>query len=380
MTSIAGVRGWDTRSKAALAVLIVVTASVACAIGYSATLDDSVPEITRGDLTVTGSLAAGDVEIDEYAGVGTLEYTGTGSAEWRLKDVYGTAYVKQADGTYHERDFEKVSSAKTLTLTEPGRYDAELWVDGRLAKTGGILMDGDVERSYKWVQTVSVTEGHSYSFDFSFRFSDLVGYADEKSTRHHTQSLEDSRFAVVDRTMRSLESALEAEFVEVRGTGHTTQEYADYILSFVQCCFAYPDQIVMGADGEYRVGTGGSGDLFLNGTDEYWSYPLETLYSGYGDCEDTSFLAAALLSAAGYTAGVAILPNHMVAVVGLDSFVPSNYAVLSGLTLSVKALTSTGQNIYFCETTFDRSAPCGYVSENVAADIRNLDSVSLVDR
>ena len=40
-------------------------------------------------------------------------------------------------------------------------------------------------------------------------------------------------------------------------------------------------------------------DIQHYGVIEYWSFPIETLKRGIGDCEDTSFLLASLLLAAG---------------------------------------------------------------------------------
>jgi hypothetical protein len=52
-------------------------------------------------------------------------------------------------------------------------------------------------------------------------------------------------------------------------------------------------------------------DKISAGYDEYPRFPLETLYSGGGDCEDTSILAAAILKEMGYGVALIILPEHM---------------------------------------------------------------------
>ncbi|MCE7744253.1 MAG: transglutaminase domain-containing protein [Candidatus Heimdallarchaeota archaeon] len=44
-------------------------------------------------------------------------------------------------------------------------------------------------------------------------------------------------------------------------------------------------------------------DIFVNGTDQYYDYAksaVETIFSGYGDCEDHAILVATFLEAAGY--------------------------------------------------------------------------------
>ena len=55
-----------------------------------------------------------------------------------------------------------------------------------------------------------------------------------------------------------------------------------------------------------------------NGSGEYWKYPLETLLDGRGDCEDSSILLAALLTAAEYDAGVYLIPGHAMAAIKAD--------------------------------------------------------------
>lgn len=71
-----------------------------------------------------------------------------------------------------------------------------------------------------------------------------------------------------------------------------------FIAAFVQCGIAY--------------------DATENGNDEYWKYPLETLCDKKGDCEDQSILLAALLDAAGYNAGIFVIPGHAMAAISIE--------------------------------------------------------------
>ena len=77
--------------------------------------------------------------------------------------------------------------------------------------------------------------------------------------------------------------------------------YAQFISWFVQSAIDYET------------------DSKFKGVDEYWKYPLETLYDRKGDCEDGAILLAALLYAAGYDAGIYLLPGHSVAAVSMKS-------------------------------------------------------------
>ncbi len=374
-----GLRTLDRQAKAAMLVLILVTASVAGLLSYSI-LDQGAPtpERTVGDLTVTGSIARDGVDPDEYGGVATLTYTGGGSdIEWRIMDAEDTAFIRDFNGTYSERGYVTASNGRTLTIDEPGRYAVRMYVDGALARSGTAVLDGAVDRSFAWTQALPSGESYDYDVTFRYMFSDYLTYADDPAVRYSNQQ-SDARFVLVDDTLEAMERALRAEYVEVRGSSAILggQDYADYLLSFVQCCIAYPDMIAE-TGGSYVLDVdSGSGDMFLEGEVERWAYPLETLHKGYGDCEDTSFLAAALFSAAGYAAALAVLPDHMVAAVVLDDFTP--VGSVHKLELADKRVVSTGENIYFCETTFDSAVPCGYVTAGVHEQISSIDAVTMV--
>ncbi|MDO5853127.1 MAG: hypothetical protein Q4Q62_03535 [Thermoplasmata archaeon] len=355
----------------ALAVAVILASSAV----YILQMPEKEPDdVTVGDLTYSGSLAAGGVSGTCVSGSAILTYGNGGtSTQWYVKDLSATAFV-QSGTVYTERGYELSSSGTTLTVVTPGYYAVRI-SDGSTTVEGNIVLDGTVTRSYSWSQTVGWTT-YSYSFDFTYDFSSYLEYSQADAVRHTTSTLKDSRFAVVDSDMERLEDLLAAEYLEVRGSAASTdQSYADFLLSFVQCCIDYPTAIAKGADGYYRESDSGNGDTYLYGQSEYWAYPMETINMGEGDCEDTSFLLAALYSAAGYTAGVAVLPGHMVALVGLDSFTQTS---VYGYTYTAMTITATGEYIYFCETTTSRFVPVGYLTYDVHQDVMELDEVSLV--
>lgn len=82
-------------------------------------------------------------------------------------------------------------------------------------------------------------------------------------------------------------------------------------------------------------------DTDLYGQDDFWSFPLETLYLGRGDCEDTSILLISILTALGYDCVFLDFPGHIAVGVCLDD--PSPYIV------------KDGRGYSFCETTAQRS-------------------------
>ena len=76
-------------------------------------------------------------------------------------------------------------------------------------------------------------------------------------------------------------------------------------------------------------------DVF--GTEDYWLYPLETLWYGGGDCEDTTILYGTLMSIAGYDVGFVLFADHAMMALSVDG---------SGWSVSID-----GGEYLLCETT-----------------------------
>ncbi len=74
------------------------------------------------------------------------------------------------------------------------------------------------------------------------------------------------------------------------------------------------------------------------GIEDYWRYPIETLYDQVGDCEDTSILAACLLLALGHDVVMLLMPHHVAVGVAANKGFPSGEHFVEGLYL-------------YCETT-----------------------------
>lgn len=362
--------------RAATAVLALTIFAVVCSLAASYATDSAEDaEVRLGDLAVYGSLAAPGVSIDEYGGVATLYYEAGGDVEWRLKALDST-YCVSDGGSYRVRGYDDIAvTGSVLKVDEPGRYAVKLYESGHEVRSGTMVLDGTVERTFEWTQDTP-SGRYTYSVKFEYPFSEYMGYADDRSSpRHQSDAYPEERF-IQTRGLEDLEEALGSEYEKVRGVPARAgaQDYADYLLSFVQCCIAYPDTIVRTDDG-FAYDEGGSGDLYIYGEREYWAYPLETIHRGYGDCEDTSFLAAALFVGAGYTAAVATLPGHMIAGVVLDDFAPRG----PGMNFrAVKHIPSIDANLFFCETSSEEALPTGYLPENVYIEAMGLGSITLV--
>ncbi len=148
-------------------------------------------------------------------------------------------------------------------------------------------------------------------------------------------------YVVVGDTVKLVSDALWAEFQEeiVNDPSYssyaTSRYFADYVLAFVQeaADYAYDDEAF--------------------GQTEYWQYPIETIYRGYGDCEDTSILASAIYARLSQIDGAEdlilgstlfLLPGHAMAGVEIDGTIPGigNFMV-----------EKDGHVYYTCETTLD---------------------------
>ena len=153
-------------------------------------------------------------------------------------------------------------------------------------------------------------------------------------------------YAVVGSTVTALAQTLwhtYSEFVASNPAYNTAPYFADYLLSFVEHAVVY------------------TGDDVQFGKEEYWSYPVETLYTQKGDCEDSSLLLCALYGAmtclplaegcefapADYIKGTCCfgMPGHMMAGVMLSEEVVRTSG--DGVFSSV----GDGNVYYLCETT-----------------------------
>ncbi|RLG06010.1 MAG: hypothetical protein DRN59_03700 [Thaumarchaeota archaeon] len=107
---------------------------------------------------------------------------------------------------------------------------------------------------------------------------------------------------------------------DAKKLGFGEYDTANYILAFVQSLRYHKDEEIT----PYK---------------EYWKFPLETLAEGWGDCEDSSILYAALMKAAGYDVVLFDLPEHMAVGVALSKTISGSY------------VDYNGKRYYYAETT-----------------------------
>lgn len=111
-----------------------------------------------------------------------------------------------------------------------------------------------------------------------------------------------------------------AQHIDTETEGLPDNVRAKAALWFVQCAISYAH------------------DSDLYGTENFWAFPVETLYLHRGDCEDTSVLLASILEAMGFATVLLDYPGHMAVGVELDPQEGFAYALDDG-------------TYSFCETT-----------------------------
>ena len=353
-------------SKIAIAILLVaITLVSACILLYS---DDDVVQRTQGNVTITGGLVTDDISI---VGDG-LVYSGSG-AQWLVRNLHAS-YLTSSDRGYVERGYDVIESPNLSP--GPGEYLVVLNVDGVESASGYLMVRGTIVNTYTWTAVID-GEMRSFSFNFQFTLDEYLLYSDTDDIRRQVSALSEARFVEVDAPILRLTDLLATEYRSAYGVDASLsdQRYADYLLSFVQCNIVYPPSVI-DSDGVYVEDENGSADMYLYGMDEYWAYPMETLFFNQGDCEDTSFLMCSIYSAAGYDSAIATIPGHMLVGVELESF--DQRMSLQGVMFMAKRIPGHDSNLYFCETTYTKSVPVGYVPLSTNKEISSLEEVTFV--
>ena len=251
-------------------------------------------------------------------------------AEWTLEGFTG-----KNNGT---GDSFTIDSVGIYTITYSGTTSDGTPVHGRY----GVLAAGDY--SFSWTY-----DSNNYTVELTISADDYLAYRNSGISR--TQGNDDHMRQFVTSTDPYIISL--AHQFETLGASMSERQRADLILSYVQNIpYAY--------------------DTDTDNRDEYWSYPLETILRGCGDCEDTSILYCAIAKAMGYdtalmTAYANTVPNttgaanHCVSLVALSAYDGDATFTIGGKTYS------------FCETTSVGSS----VGENPWASFRNTRGVAV---
>jgi len=203
----------------------------------------------------------------------------------------------------------------------------------------------DLETLEGWYHSFS-SGGTTYTVSLEMVYGDVTGYRDADVSRRYSEDTSETISYVTagDPYVTDLVSQLMTLYGLDPGTEDASEllGYAEFVLDFSQSFTYETDRDFVlsnsvdlaGSPSDYYV-TGDSGGY------EYWKFPLETLYDRAGDCEDTSILYTALMSASGYDAAVVLLPGHCVSAVHIEEVSGGCYYYADGV------------KYYFCETTAD---------------------------
>ena len=260
-------------------------------------------ELEYGDVTVY-ALNSTDPDIETVTGSSfDVEYTDT--TEWTVTDSDGDVVAEfWGDPSSHSFD-----NAGIYTITS---VDA----DNGVYMYFTVFVDGYSTLEYEWT-----VNGEDYSYTLQILYSDVQYYRDYYSVSERQQDIYGNHAR--DRTFVTYEDKyiqkIAADFADMT-SGMSELEGANFILAFSQCLGYEDDQMYMG-------------------TEEYWKFPLETLYDHGGDCEDTSILLAAIAKAMGYDTSLLLFPGHMATGMAVDGATGTYFA------------TNSSARYFYCETT-----------------------------
>lgn len=249
----------------------------------------------------------------------------------RINTAEGISEVVINDGVVGENEAGEVSN--TTPVEEPANNDK------RAVTLPGVLSEAAINDEKK---TLEFTWNYNFSQWTQTMEISQRSYEYYKNRRRSMNSM-DYRVYVEDASDDAFISDL-ADSMCKNGAenGYNEFQQLELMVSFVQGL-------------NYMEDVSQDGDV-----NEYPKYPVETLYEGGGDCEDTAILLASLLRAKGYGVALIKLPDHMA--VGIKGSVDSGAG-------SYYELDS--ERYYYIETTSENH-PIGEIPEEykgVAAEV-----------
>ena len=255
---------------------------------YARNSNDSDLSFNSTTITATPDVALTDVtwKIDDNGN----EITRTGST---LNYTYSSAgsYIILYTGTDSDGN------------TYHGLYD--------------LFADGLVSRTYSWNY-----DDHNYTAGLDILYSDYLAYRNDIVKRSQGSTAHDVSFVTYqDPYIINLMDQIQSQCI-----GKSDAYTANVILAFTQYI-------------EYQY------DSDSVGQDEYWRYPLETLFDENGDCEDTSILFCALAKAGGYDCALILYSGHMAAGIHIDGVSYSGYYDYNNVRYYYSETTSTGWSV-----------------------------------
>ncbi len=303
----------------------------------------TIPKILSDTVIYAANKNPDDYKTTKDTTFTLLSVDGATAVTWSIYDDDDTP-VETTDASYTFADVGE------YTVRYSCKYNSEdfygyytVYVDGTVAKVFTWKFDSDGD---------GTTE--SYTYTLNILYSDYVEYVDTDCTRQSGTDDQDRAYVTSsDQYVKIL-----ADWFTEETEGWSDYKTMNFVLAFTQYI-------------EYKS------DTESKGVEEYWKFPLETLFEQNGDCEDTSILFCAIASAMGYKSAMLLFYGHMAAGVELaDGSITEN-------TDASGAFPEGGVSYYYCETTSISyvlgTAPNGYEYNGVYYRYYNMGDIISVD-
>ena len=217
----------------------------------------------------------------------------------------------------------------TYTFDNGGRYQILAKDSDDTSKLFTVKVTGLADRTFEWK-----SDGESYEYTIGIDYDDYLYSVDlytisERRADSRNDHAHDKTFVTLsytDSVMKPYMDTLVTGLIDEYSKTHSSVDevkFLDYILAFTQYIKYEYDEEAMSVE-------------------EYWKFPLETLYDQGGDCEDTSILFIAIAHQArseldmSYGTALQLLPGHMCGAIKLTDS---------------KTYTTNPTGYVYCETT-----------------------------
>ena len=296
-------------------VVVVVLIAAAAVMGYDASKDG------HGDPTVETD---GNDETFQWPRVNNVDM-GSIDIEHRGKTVAFSAKASLGHEFIRWIDVDGVST-----------YSESMWVEFPIDSIPEITaefrpLEGNMVIDLEWKLPMFGEDGVSATSEQ--HFTTVIDSADWDALQHSEDIQRRAQGdVIVPGELVCHDEVVDAivEYLEPMVAGMTNLQKAIVIMYFVQDAIDYET------------------DVSQYGTEEFWATPLETVYSGHGDCEDTAVLYMSIALAMGLNSGLVSFEDpeqgHMSVAVALEE----GEQVVGGSTFTV------GQTTYaYVETAVD---------------------------
>ncbi|WP_292470615.1 hypothetical protein [Methanolobus sp.] len=231
---------------------------------------------------------------------------------YNVKDTtdLNTIYIIRVDRILDNSFFvELTCQKKPEIMLEAGIYE------GKITKSELRITDDTITRTYKWEY-----DDTDFSVKYEYNIESYDMYSERSRNRDYANYVNDpfDDELISQITIQMGQLADEA--------GYSESEIPYIAMAFVQSLPYVSDSA-------------------SSGYDEYPRFPFETLYHGGGDCEDSSFLLAAILNNMGYGVALIELPGHMAVGVKGDSKLEGSYYSYSDTRYYYFETTNSGWDV-----------------------------------